>query len=176
MDNYRPFDQLRVNELTVLRHGFWRSSYELSDGQFTYGWLSYTGFFRQTGILNVANKSWTITRKGMLSRTLFINDTYTGELIGEIKPETWSRKIGIALNDGFQAFFTNKKVFSRVFTLFTETDGDLAYIDPKVWKFKTPFKVSFDPVLAKKIPNMPLLILSGIYLALLRQQQAAASH
>lgn len=175
MDNYRSFDQIRVSELTVIRHGWFRPDYELTDGQFSYGSLVYNGFFRLSAVMEIANKSWTIKRKGAFSRVLFFDDTQTGERFGEIKPEMWSRKISITLSNGFRAYFSNKKIFSRTFTVFTELDGDLITIEPAIWKFKTPFKVNFDPSIVKKVPDMPFLILSGVYLALMRQQQAAAA-
>ena len=175
MDNYyRDFNSLRTNELKVIRNGWFRPYYELTDGQFIYGKLSYEGWLRRSATLEVAGSSWLITRKGTFSRTLYIHQP-SMEIIGEINPETWSRKISITMKNGFNAIFTTKKVFSRVFSLSNDQYGDLFKIEPKVWAFKTPFSISFEQSLLKTTPDMPLLMLAGIFLVLLRQQQAAAS-
>jgi hypothetical protein len=42
MNQFRSFDQLRTNELIIIRNGFFRPSFELSDGQFSYGKLSHS--------------------------------------------------------------------------------------------------------------------------------------
>jgi hypothetical protein len=174
MGNYRAFDQLRSNELTVIRHGWFRPWYELTDGQFMYGKLSYTGWTKRTAMLETASIAWTIVPKGVFSRTLYIHQS-DGQTIGEIKPEMWSRRINIIMNNGFLAFFTTKKIFTKTFTLGSDKFGDLAYIEQKLWKLKKPFVITFDQAMFKTVPDMPLFILSGVYLALMRQQQQAAA-
>ncbi|MES2277399.1 MAG: hypothetical protein V4592_15350 [Bacteroidota bacterium] len=174
MDNYRSFDLLRTGELTVIRHGWFRPWYELTDGQFMYGKLSYAGWLRRTATAEVAGNSWIIKCKGAFSRSLFIKKSET-EIIGEIKPEIWTRKIRVAMNNGFDAVFTAKKLFCRTFSLTNDQYGDMFSIEPNIWKFKTPFRVTFNQTYLKTIPDMPLLMLTGIYLVLLRQQQAAAA-
>jgi hypothetical protein len=54
-----------ASELTVIRHGFFRSWYELTDGQFIYGKLSYVGWTRPTAILETASNRWEIVPKGL---------------------------------------------------------------------------------------------------------------
>ncbi|GAB3930482.1 hypothetical protein [Mucilaginibacter myungsuensis] len=175
MESFRPFDQVRVNELTVIRHGFVRPCYTLTDGQFVYGKLSYTGWFKPTGVLETATNSWHITPKGLFSRTLYISMPDVDQVIGEVRPELWGRKIKLEMTNGFDAFFTMKKVFSRTYTMMNAQHGDLFDIETKLWKMKTPFKISFDPIVSKAVTDMPLLFLLGIYLVLMRQQQAAAA-
>lgn len=176
MDNYfRPFDQLRVSELTVNRIGYFRPFYELTDGQFIYAKLSAIGWFRPTMILEMAGNRWEITAKGFFNRTLSINKSETGN-IGSVKPEAWTRKINLNMNDGFQAYFMSKKTFSRTVFFTSDQYGDMFSIDPNLWKFKTPFRVTFNPDMLKQLPDLPMYMLIGIYMILLRQQQAAAAH
>ena len=176
MENYRPLDQIRVNELTVIRHGFVRPYYTVTDGQFVYGRLSYTGWFRPKGNLESAHNSWQITPKGLFSRVLLINTGDIDQIIGEVKPEAWSRKIKLEMTNGFDAFFTVKKLFSRTYTMMNAQHGEIFNIETKLWKMKVPFKITFEPAVAKSITDMPLLLLLGVYLVLMRQQQAAAAH
>jgi len=174
MDQYRGFDQLRTNELSVIRHGFWRPWFELTDGQFCYGKLSYDGLWKVGAILESAQKTWIIKSKGIFSRVLLINDT-DGMQIGTITPEIWSRKTMLSLNDGFEAVYLNKKVFTRTFSLINTQYGDLLNIKQESWKLKTPFKIFLEPDALKNIPNPPLLALLGINLVLQNQKKAAAS-
>jgi len=174
MNDYRSFDQLRTNELSVIRHGFWRPWFELTDGQFCYGKLSYDGLWKVGAILESAQKTWIIKSKGIFSRVLLINDT-DGMQIGTITPEIWSRKTMLSLDDGFEAVYLNKKVFTRTFSLINTQYGDLLNIKQESWKLKTPFKVFLEPDVLKNIPNPSLLTLLGINLVLQNQKKAAAS-
>ena len=174
MNDYRSFDLLRTNELSVIRRGFWRPWFELTDGQFCYGKLSYDGLWKVGAILESAQKTWIVKSKGAFSRVLLINDT-DGMLIGMITPEIWSRKIILSLHDGFEAVYLNKKILTRTLSLINTQYGDLMNIKTEAWKLKTPFKVFIEPAVIKNIPNLCLLALLGINLVLQNQKKAAAS-
>ena len=174
MEYYRNFDQLRVTELPVLRHGFWRPWYELTDGQFSYGKLTYSGALKRTCLLETATGSWVVKRKGWLSRKLTIEQSGGAE-IGMITPEIWSRKILVELNDGFAANFFNKKLLSRTFTWVSEQYGDMLSVQAKAFSRNRPFIVHIDTNMVNTLPHMPLLALLGINLVLLKQAEAAAA-
>ena len=174
MDQFRSFDQLRTGELSVIRHGFFRPWFELTDGQFSYGKFSYVNLWKTSSILAAAHNTWIIKRKGVFSRSLLINDTNDME-IGTITPELWSPKIMLSMNDGFEAVYLKKKVFTHTFTLTNTQYGDMMNIKTELLGFKTPFKVSVDLNQLKNVPNLPLLALLGINLILLKQERAAAS-
>jgi hypothetical protein len=174
MDQYRSFDQLRTNELSVIRHGFWRPWFELTDGQFCYGKLSYNSLWKTASVLESAQKTWIVKRKGIFSRALLINDV-DGMLIGTITPEIWSRKTMLNLDNGFEAVYLNKKIFTRTLSLINTQYGDLLNIKTESWKLKTPFKIFMEPAVIKNIPNLPLLALLGVNLVLQSQERAAAS-
>jgi hypothetical protein len=72
MDQFRSFDQLRAPELLVLRHGFLRPWYELTDGQFSYGKLTYTSALKRACTLETASGNWTVKRKSWLGRKFII--------------------------------------------------------------------------------------------------------
>jgi len=159
MDQFRSFDQLRTNELSVLRHGFFKLWFELTDGQFWYGKLSYGSLWKTTFILETDKKTW-------------ISDAEVANL-GSVTPEVWSRKVILRMNDGFEAIYLNKKLFTRTFNLTSNQLGDILNIQSALWSFKTPFKVSLDLDMLKKIPNLPLLALLGVNLLLIKQAKAA---
>jgi hypothetical protein len=172
MDTFRSFDQLRTNELSVIRHGFFRPSFDLTDGQFVYGKLSYGNLFKTIMILESAQNKWFIKRKRIFSRTLLIKDTNEMEL-GAITPEILSRKVKLSMNNGFEAMYAYKKLFTRTFSLMSDQYGDILGVKANMWGFKKPFDVSIDLDKLKSIPDMPLLALLGVNLILIKQAQAA---
>jgi hypothetical protein len=174
MEQFRSFDQLRTNQLIIIRNGFFRPSFELSDGQFSYGKLSYGNIWKTTMILESAQKTWIIKRKAIFSRTLLIKDVNEIEL-GAITPEILSRKVKLSMNNGFEAVYAYKKLFTRTFSLTSDQYGDILSVKTAMWGFKKPFEVSVDLDKLKTIPDMPLLVLLGVNLILIKQAQAAAA-
>jgi hypothetical protein len=174
MDYYRSFDQLRTNALIIVRNGFFRPVFELTDGQFVYGKLSYPSMWKTRTILETAQKTWIIKRKGIFKRSLLIVDTNEME-IGTVTPEILSRRVNLSLNNGFTATYLNKKIFTRTFSLTSDQYGDILDIKTVLWGFKKPFEVSVDLDKLKSIPDMPLLALLGVNLILIKQAQAAAA-
>jgi hypothetical protein len=173
MSDYKSFDQLQTNELSVLRHGFFRPWFELSDGQFCYGKLSTIGSWKPIVVLETAQGSWTVKHKGFMSKTFFIQQPEE-VTIGTVIPAMLSRKIDLSMNDGFTASFIVKAFLSRTSQWVNEQYGDILSIKPSLWSFKTPFTVTIDLNLLKKIPYLPLITLLGVNLILLKQSQAAA--
>ncbi len=172
MEQFRSFDQLRTNELVIIRNGFFRPTFELSDGQFSYGKLSYASLWKTTMILESAKQTWIIKRKAIFSRTLLIKDTNEMEL-GAVTPEILSRKVKLSMNNGFEAMFAYKKLFTRTFSLVSDQYGEILGVKAVMWGFKKPFEVSVDLDKLKAIPDMPLLALLGVNLVLIKQAQAA---
>lgn len=175
MSDYRNFDQLQTNILSVLRHGFFRPWFELTDGQFLYGKLTYLSSFKKVCVIETAQGEWIIKRKGFMSRTLFIQQPEDVN-IGTLIPETWNRNVGLNMNDGFEAMYTNKTIFSRTNTLISNQYGDILDIKAALWSWKKPFIVTIDLNLQKDIPALPLLTMLGVSLILWKQSQAAAAH
>lgn len=173
MDQFRSFDQLRVPELLVLRHGFLRPWYELTDGQFSYGKLTYTSALKRTCILEAAGGSWAVKRKSWLGRK-FIIEQPDGMEIGLVTPQVWCRKVNMSMNYGLTATFYNKKILSHNYTWVSDQLGDILNVQTKFWSWKKPFIVKTDLDMVKKVPELPLLALLGINLVLLKQAEAAA--
>ena len=169
---YRPFDQLRTNELTVTRCGWFHPVYELTDGQFSYGKLSYKGWTQRSAVIETADTVWTVVPTSIFSRKFLIN--INGGNVGEVAQDIWSRKTTVSMNNGFRALFMTKKLISRTYTLMNDEYGDIFNLKQAFWTIKKPFSISYDQTILKKLPDLPLLMLLGVHQALLRQQQAAA--
>lgn len=174
MNNYRDISMLKTTELYIARKGWFKPVFTLTDGQFDYGKLSHTGFWKPVSILETANNTWLIKRKGALKRSLIINDINDIE-IGTIVPELFTRKIKLSLSNGFEATYLNKKIFKRTFSLINDQYGDILDIKTALWSVKKPFNISINPDLIKNMPDIPLFALLGVKLIMIKQAQAQAS-
>jgi hypothetical protein len=173
MDQFRSFGQLRTTELSITRVGLFRPWYEVTDGQFCYGKLSYVRSFKKLCTIETDQGTWILKRKAFMNRTFLLQQP-EDVTIGTITPELWSRKVAISMNNGFEATFLNKKLFSRTLTLASDQYGDIISIESKLWKGKTPFLVDITPNLPQSLPALPLLILLGVHLVLQKQAEIAA--
>lgn len=175
MNEYRAFDQLRTYELYIAKKGFWYPDFELTDGQYIYGRLSYSSNFKRYAIIETPSGKWTIKRKGWFNRTLFLNQGEE-ETIGTLTPATWKRDFNLQMDNGFEAIYLYKKIFSKSLVVTNDKLGDMMNITTKALNFKQPYTITFSQTLQQDtIPPIPLLALIGLHIILLRQQQAAAS-
>ncbi|MBK0379196.1 hypothetical protein [Mucilaginibacter segetis] len=175
MNIFRDFDEVRTNELYIIRKGWFRSAYELIDGQFLYGKLSYKGNFKRYAVIETAAGIWTLKQSGWFSRNM---DLKVGEeqTVGTVIPELWSRRITLEMNDGFAADFYYKKLFSKACIWANQLYGDMIFIKQKVFSIKQPYIITFDQSLPKNTAvNIPMLTLLGVSLLITRQRHAAAA-
>ena len=167
---------MQNSELSVMRHGFFRPWFELSDGQFSYGKLSSISIWRNTVAIETAQDSWIIKRKSLMSRIFFIQQP-EGANVGTVTPEILSRKTVLNMDNGFTAALNSKAFFSRTYIWANDQYDEMVAIKPSAWSYKTPFTVTIDLNLEKNIPYLPLLALLGVSLILLKQAaQAATAH
>ncbi|MFD0765393.1 hypothetical protein ACFQZI_11060 [Mucilaginibacter lutimaris] len=175
-NDQRDFAQAKTNELYIIKDGWFKPEYQLTDGQFVYAKLSYRSNFKRDAVIELPQQIWTIKRKGWFNRTLFINKG-EDEIIGTIIPETWKRDFNLEFENGFTATYLYKKLFSKSLTLTNDTLGDILHITQKAFSVKQPFTVTIDLVTKPSdIPALPLLIMVGLHVVLSRQRQAAAAH
>lgn len=178
MNDFRNFDQLRTNELYIQKHKWFFPYFELTDGQFVYAKLSYKGTFKRYAIIETAEGTWTAKRAGFFSRALNIN---LGEekTIGQVVPEVWKRNVAIRMDNGFEGTFLYKKLFTNTMFFTSSITGDLFQLKHKAFGISKPFEIELDKNHQRSTQNdappLPLLILLGVNLILLRQAQAAAA-
>ncbi|OOQ59559.1 hypothetical protein [Mucilaginibacter pedocola] len=174
MNDYRKFEQVKTTELFITKNKWFYPYYELTDGQFIYGKLSYKGHWRRHAVIETADGLWTVKQKGWFKRAMLINRN-EDETIGTMEPQTWKRDTLIKLDDGFEGNYLYKKLFTNAVTLVSDTEGDILRIATKAFGIKKPFTIEVDPSPKKVKLNIPLLVLAGVNLILLRQAQAAAA-
>lgn len=171
---YRDFSQVKTNELFVTRHKWLCPYYELTDGQFVYGKLSYKNHWRRHAIIQTADGRWAIKHKGWFKCAMVLSQN-EDESIGTIEPQRWKRDTLIKLDSGFEANYFYKKLFAKALTLSNAAQGDMLQVVAKHFSIKTPFRVLVDASPQKVKLNIPLLALIGVNLILLKQERNAAA-
>lgn len=174
MNFYRPIDQLRSGELTVVRTGFWNPEYLLSDGQFEYGKLSKVSFSSCEKVIDIANTTFTLRKAGTFSKeTLILKN---GDVIGKTIRNAWKCITKVELNNGFKASFVptpGRGIFSTKMS-WIANDTELMMIACRS-KYSQPMTVSvIDQNLTKQSDSLLLLAFIGVHIRLVRQAQAAA--
>ena len=178
MNDFRDFALIRTNELFVTRIGWLYPYYELTDGQFVYGRLSNSGTFKRNVRIDTADGFWTLKRSGWFIRVMNLNKN-EDEHIGTVTPEIWKSKILLKIDEGFEAEFVRKKIFSLSHTWDAGPYGELLHIKLRPFLFKTPYLVTlgkdFQNSAEAGIPTMPLLALLGLSIIIHRQRHATAA-
>ena len=175
MEDFRKFDQLRTTELVITRKGWFRSVHTLTDGQFSYGQLTCNGAFNRDKNIETAGERWIIRPVGFWGKETLIINADKSEVIGKIVRNNWGTKTTIELNNGFNALLKKGKgIFSRKINWTNDQYGDAIEIT-SCSKYSRPFTVNLTPDILKTTLPVPLIILIGVQLILVRQAQAAAA-
>ena len=175
MDLYRPVNNLRSTELTLVRTGFWNPEYLLTDGQFEYGKLSRVSFSSSEKVIEIANNTYTMRKAGTFSKEMLI--LRNGEVIGKTTRNAWKCITTIELNDGFTASFVKtpgRGIFSTKMS-WIANGVELMMIHCKS-SYSKPMTISvIDQNLIKQGDRLLLLAFIGAHIRLVRQAQAAAN-
>jgi hypothetical protein len=173
MEDLKDTNELSANELIIVKKGFWHPTFELINGQLVYGKLSFRSNIKRDAIIEMPHITYTLKRKGWFNRTILINHG-EDETVGTLIPETWKRDFNLKMNNGFEATYSYKKLFSKSLTLNSVADGDILQINQKTFNFKQPYTVSIDLITKQNnMPPLPLLAFMGLVIIMLRRQQAA---
>ena len=168
---YTAFKLLKTTELTLLRKAFFFPWYELTDGQNTYGKLSYEGLFRRTAIVELANRTYKIEFESFFSRMM--NIILNGEIIGKCKLGLFS-KANLTMNDGFEAELSRDSVWTRGYAWNTSRFGNIVKLTEALFSYKKVVTITTDPN-SVNIDNMPLLCFLGSHLIILRRNRRRAA-
>lgn len=168
---YTPFKLLKTTELTLLRKSFFFPWYELTDGQNTYGKLSYEGFFRRTAIVELADRTYKIEFESFFSRMM--NIILNGEIIGKCKLGLFS-KANLTMNDGFEAELSRDSVWTRGYAWNTSRFGNIVKLTEALFSYKKVVTITTDQN-SVNIDNMPLLCFLGSHLIILRRNRRRAA-
>jgi hypothetical protein len=168
---YAEFSSIKGNELWLQRKRLFFPWYELTDGQLTYGKISYRGLLRRTAVVETASDTWLFEYDGFFTRTLKISSQ--GEVTGKLKLCLFS-KASLSMNDGFGAEFFRDDIFPASFGWHTDRFGEIVKLKKNYFTFRS-INLTLDPN-AAKISIVPLLCFLGSHLIILRQRRKAGAH
>ncbi len=168
MSYYYPIQKFLTTEFVVKKEGFWRPSYQLTDGQYSYGMLRHDGVWHTKVIMETADQNWIVDGTKWKNRPI---KTQNGEVLATISHNFWGTKVTFAANDGFTATFEKPSVWKGL-TIWKAADGtELVSIEPRI--FKTPI-ITINPK-AKQNKWLLMLAFLALEISLERQKQAAAA-
>lgn len=164
MNNYRLFQQSKIKKLLVKRNGWFRPTYEITDGSFSYGMLSATGFFTRTVQIDTAGASW------LIHTALFSNRRITtpeGRVIGEVKRKFFSSETHFIGADGFTAIHYRPGSLFSPYVWITK-DGQVLIREVPGF---TRVDAFIYPDLAYEQPYLLLLAFLGLDFSLIRSRK-----
>lgn len=175
MNNYRDIDLLRTPELYIVRKGWFKPVYTLTDGQFNYGSITCLGMFTRLKNIETAEAKFTIKPQGFFGKQVDIINESNGEVIGSYKKSAWETSVALNMNNGLNSTLKKGKgIFCTKMYWGDEQNGD--YIEIKhVNKLSKPFKVKFEPNSSKTKLPLALLTLIGVNFIVVKQAQAASA-
>jgi hypothetical protein len=171
---YNTLDTRKVTELNVVRHGWLNPEYDLTDGNYSYGKMKYTGISKRRPVAETGTEQWRFVFEGFTRRDFIILDK-NGAQIGKLTRELFSRTNLLTMETGFTAHFRHTSFFSRTSVWEADGYGTIMHI-------KNPFFAARYPVTIAQSATpqalMPLLIFLGVHRIIVDQQKKAmaASH
>lgn len=168
MSYYKPIETLLTNEIVLKREGFWRPTYQFTDGQYSYGLLRHEGVWRTKAVMETAGQHWITDVSKWRNRPI---QNEIGEVLATVSRNFWGNKITFTAPDGFTATFEKPSIWKGL-TIWKAADGtELLSIEPRF--FRTPL-IKLNP---KVRQNKWLLMLAflALELSLEAEKRAAAA-
>ncbi|BAU54275.1 hypothetical protein [Mucilaginibacter gotjawali] len=164
---YSVLDTKAVNDLSLMRHGWFNPEYELTDGFNIFCKMSYHWFSPIGTVVQSATDTWVFQRENIFTRSLVITDV-DGRAIGKVTRERFSRKSTLSLNSGFQADFYAHPIFSRENIWESSTNGKIIEITSSLFSTRDGVRITPGTTPANLVP---LLIFLGKHLIILRRRR-----
>ncbi len=147
--------------LSIKRAGFWRPSFEIMDGQHSYGELSHKGTWKPKVIIETAQKRWVVS--GMGWRNAKISTDEEGE-VAWISKDFWRGKTSFSAHDGFTAKLVRPSIWKNTITWVLPDGTEVIRLAGRT--FKSPV-ISFNP----QAPENPWLLLLAFLLLEMHEMQ-----
>ena len=168
MSYYRNIEALLTNEIIIKREGFWRPTYQFTDGQYSYGLLRHEGFWRPKVVIETAGHNWVTDSSKWKNRAV---KTEKGEVLANLNHNFWGTKITFTGNDGFTATFEKPSIWKGL-TIWKTADGfELLSFEARL--FKLPV-IKINPK-AKQNKWLLMLAFLALEISLETQKRAAAA-
>jgi len=167
---FSTLDTKKVNQLFIVRKGWFSPEYELTDNVYGYGKITYHRLSMSKATVVTATNTWTFKREGIFSRTLLISDQ-DNVISGRATQELFSRKVVFTLQTGFSAEFYRPSIWKREYIWESAGYGKIMQIHSSPFSLKDIIYIDQSMAPAALIP---LLTFLGSYLIILRRKRKAA--
>jgi len=168
MNQYRVFQQSHIKQLWSVREGWFRPTYQLTDGTYSYGMLSYGGFFNPVIQIDTASTTWVVRKTGLSTMEVINPD---GHLVGSIDRKWFTSRIVFTAVDGFTATHYKPSLWQRAYEWISSDDQILIVQETRGF-YQTDTFTYAD--LTYQQPYLLLLSFLALDFNLRRRKQAAA--
>jgi hypothetical protein len=172
MNDYRDFKQVRTPRLWMQRHGWWRPWYEFTDGQFSYGKMSFDGIMARLVLLETRQDNWKVCNKSNWSFDQVITDT-NDILFGEVTQKWFKSDFSLMLADGNTFTLKHKSAWRGDYGWLDGAGNQMATISQHAFSSKS-IRFAVEPQYLTH-QHLPLLLLLSTHLLFLTQRRAAAA-
>lgn len=176
MEQFNILDPVRAGELKIIKNGWFRPFYTLTDDINIYGKLSYSGTWRKSGTIESFGENWIIKPQKFFKRDIIITDPSTAQTITVIKTSPWRGMVTLELPDGRILQFKRDGLFSKIQYWYNEQYGNILSVESKIWSTNQPFRIIPEINAPKNNINLILLAFTGVHLILIRRAHAASAH
>lgn len=170
---YSPFSA-STQHLKIVRKGWFRHIFFLTDGKAIYGQLAYTSFFTKKAVVKTASNSWTFQKK-LFSRTIIVTEL-NGLQTGQLRLKWFSRSVEFKLTNNSAFTFLRKSFWKRSY-YWVDTKGNEVLSLKSNFFSRTALNISLEKSL---LPDDLILLLTflGTHLVILKRRRkvAAAVH
>ncbi|MEX8546097.1 MAG: hypothetical protein V5804_00725 [Mucilaginibacter sp.] len=168
---YSPFPASAFN-LKIIRTGWFRAKFELTDGKATYGELVYPYFFTKKAVVKTASASWVFQQK-FFSRTISITDE-NSLAVGELRMKWFGRNAELHLANGSKFTFSRPSFWKRKYFWLDDQQKQIATVQPHF--FSGTMDIAFEKNLQPQTLPLLLVFLGTHLITLRRRRRAAAAH
>lgn len=176
METYQRLDPARALDLKIVRKGWFKPRYILTDDRFVYGILCCAegGIFSKNKRIETAEGSWLIKPVGWLAKETQIINSLHDQLFGTVVRNNWDSKNTISLQNGLNAVLARDGgIFSNKVSWSNDQLGNFIQLKA-CFSFSKAFTVTLDNTVINKPIAVALLTLIAANIIIVRQAQAAA--
>ncbi|GAA4313001.1 hypothetical protein GCM10023149_08580 [Mucilaginibacter gynuensis] len=169
---YTRFENKNISELYIVRHGWVKPEYELTDNVYSYGKLAYKWLSaRRRAYVETADNYYSFAFEGFWRRTIAITDR-NDKVIGRLVTTAFSRKSTLKMENGFTAIFHRTSFWRSKYVWESEIYGPILRVDSPSFSSTDTIGIEQSTTPAE---ILPLLAFLGIHIIIIRRQREAAA-
>ncbi|MEO6149923.1 MAG: hypothetical protein ABIN95_08515 [Mucilaginibacter sp.] len=168
---YSVYNNRNIATLYMIRHGWLKPEYELTDNVHSYGRLTYKWISaKRRAFVEMADRTIGFRFEGFWKTSLVITDS-NEDIIGKLTMKPFKRRSILEMNSGFKATFRRVSFWKSQYVWESDMYGPIVRIH-------SPSFSSTDNILIEQstapVDVLPLLAFLGLHLIIIRRQREAA--